>query len=239
MAEQRVEAVERALALLECFSDGSESLSLAQLAERTDMYRSTILRLAGSLQRNGYLTRSADGQFRLGATLWRLGSLYERSFKLADYVRPVLADVAGQVDETAAYYIREGEHRICLYRHEPRQSLRHHQDEGAELPLDRGAGGHILTAYTTGTGEFYENVRAAGFYISMGERNPEAAAVAVPVFGVQHQFMGALGVIAALSRTDQGRAEEIRDILLERAAALSTALSGTSNHRGAPSAAAR
>jgi DNA-binding IclR family transcriptional regulator len=61
----------------------------------------------------------------------------------------------------------------------------------------------------------------------------------VPVFGVQHQFMGALGVIAALSRTDQGRAEEIRDILLERAAALSTALSGTSNHRGAPTSAAR
>jgi hypothetical protein len=94
------------------------------------------------------------------------------------------------------------------------------QDEGAELPLDRGAGGHILTAYTTGSSEFYENVRTAGFYISMGERNPQAAAVAVPVFGVQHQFMGALGVIAALSRTDQARAEEIRDILLSRAAGI-------------------
>lgn len=103
-----MEAVERALTLVDCFSDGSESLSLAQLAERTDMYRSIILRLAGSLQRNGYLTRSADGQFRLGATLWRLGSLHERSFKFADYVRPVLAGIAEQVDVTAAYYIRQG-----------------------------------------------------------------------------------------------------------------------------------
>lgn len=69
-------------------------------------------------------------------------------------------------------------------------------------------------------------MRKAGFYLSMGEPNPQAAAVAVPVFGVHHQFMGALGVIAALSRTDQTRAEDIRDILLSRAAALSATWAG-------------
>jgi DNA-binding IclR family transcriptional regulator len=226
MAEQKVEAVERALALLDCFNDGSATLSLAQLAERTGMYRSTILRLAGSLQRNGYLTRDADGQFRLGATLWRLGSLYERSFKLADYVRPVLADVAQKTEETAVYYIREGDRRICLYRHESSQSIRHHQEEGVALPLDRGAGGHVLTAFTTGTGEFYEGIRKAGYYISMGERDPQTTAVAVPVFGIGNEFAGALGAVGAKSRMDHARAEEIKDVLLERAATLSATLGG-------------
>jgi hypothetical protein len=61
----------------------------------------------------------------------------------------------------------------------------------------------------------------------VGERNPQAAAIAVPVLGLHHRFMGALGVIAALSRTDQDGAEEIRDILLARAAALSATLGGT------------
>jgi DNA-binding IclR family transcriptional regulator len=63
--EQRVESVERALTLLEAFGGGGESLSLNDLATATGFYRSTILRLAASLQRMGYLHRDADGRFRL------------------------------------------------------------------------------------------------------------------------------------------------------------------------------
>ena len=40
----RVEAVERALSLLQCFRTPGEVLSLALLAQRSTMYKSTILR---------------------------------------------------------------------------------------------------------------------------------------------------------------------------------------------------
>ena len=46
-----VEAVERATRLLACFEAAGETLSLAQLAQRSRLYKSTILRLATSLQR--------------------------------------------------------------------------------------------------------------------------------------------------------------------------------------------
>jgi hypothetical protein len=49
--------------------------------------------------------------------------------------------------------------------------------------------------------------------------------------------MGALGVITALSRTDQTRAEEIRDILITRAAALSATLGGAKGTAAPPAAA--
>ncbi len=41
----RVEAVERSLALMQCFRQPGESLSLAVLAQRSGFYKSTILRL--------------------------------------------------------------------------------------------------------------------------------------------------------------------------------------------------
>src|SRR5438874_7384017 len=101
-AEQKVEAVERALAILEAFRDGSKHLSLAELAQRTGLYRSTILRLYASLERFGYLHRGTDGRFCLGPSLLRLGVLYQNAFNLAGYVRPVLQQLVDEPGETAA-----------------------------------------------------------------------------------------------------------------------------------------
>src|SRR3954453_8522208 len=107
--EPRVEAVERALSVLDAFADGRPRLSLAEIAERTGLYPSTIRRLAASLDRFGYLHRGADGLFRLGPTPLRLGLLYRDAFDLADHVRPALARLVERTGETAAFYVREGE----------------------------------------------------------------------------------------------------------------------------------
>ena len=64
-----VAAVERALAILDAFTDQDSELTLAELAKRTKMYKSTILRLARSLESCGYLMRAEDGTFRLGSRL--------------------------------------------------------------------------------------------------------------------------------------------------------------------------
>ena len=70
-----VSAVERALSLLDAFNELDYALTLADLARRTGLYKSTILRLAESLQRMGYLKRLADGSFQLGAAPLRLGAI--------------------------------------------------------------------------------------------------------------------------------------------------------------------
>lgn len=226
MAEQRVLAVERALAILEAFAAGGARLPLAELARRTGLYRSTILRLAASLERFGYLSRDGDGRFRLGPTLWRLGVLYQDAFDLADYVRPVLREVVEEVGETAAFYVREGDRRICLYRVNSPRTVSSHLEEGAELPLDRGASARVLVAFTGGKGELYEKVRRRGSYVSLGERDPEAAAVAVPVLGAGRRLLGALGVTGPRNRFDRATCARMARILRGKAASLARALSG-------------
>lgn len=226
MAEQRVLAVERALAILEAFAAGGPRLPLAELARRTGLYRSTILRLAASLERFGYLNRDGDGQFRLGPTLWRLGVLYQNAFDLADYVRPVLRQVVDEVGETAAFYVREGDRRICLYRVNSPRTVSSHLEEGAELPLDRGASARVLVAFTGGKGELYEKVRRRGSYASLGERDPDTAAVAVPVLGRGQKLLGALGVTGPRNRFDRAACARMARILLGKAGSLGRALSG-------------
>ena len=78
-AEQRVEAVERALSILEAFVDNEPSLSLAAIARHTGFNPSTILRLSASLMRFGYLRRLSDGRYSLGPAPLQLGTLYRNS----------------------------------------------------------------------------------------------------------------------------------------------------------------
>lgn len=79
-AVEGVAAVERALTVLTAFRRGDGALSLAELTERTGLVRSTIMRLAVSLQRHRLLARLPDGSYRLDAEALRLGTAYQQGF---------------------------------------------------------------------------------------------------------------------------------------------------------------
>ena len=195
----RVEAVERALSILDAFTPQLPHQTLAELAGKTGLYPSTILRLAGSLARFGYLHRGPEGKFRLGPAPLRLGAVYRETFHLADYVRPILIRLVERTGETGGFYVREGGRRICLYRHHAPRLLRYHVEEGAELPLHLGASGHVLMAFTTPLNDRHRETFAQGHAVSYGERDGESAAIAAPVFGPDG-FAGALGITGSLRR---------------------------------------
>ena len=92
--ESGVAAVDRALSILDAFSAGDTSLTLHQLAERTNLYKSTILRLVASLERNGCMARLEDGRYQLGAVLVRWSNLYLTSIRVETHVVPVLDRLA-------------------------------------------------------------------------------------------------------------------------------------------------
>jgi DNA-binding IclR family transcriptional regulator len=89
-----VAAVERALAILAAYREGDAALGLADLAQRTGLYKSTILRLIASLERFRFIARLDDGRYQLGPALLHLGSLYQRSLRLEQHVLPALRRLA-------------------------------------------------------------------------------------------------------------------------------------------------
>ena len=195
-----VDAVERALAILDCFGPHRPRQSLAEIAAGTGLYKSTILRLAASLIRFGYLVRDESGAYRLGPSAWRIGAAYRSGFQLADVMRPELKSLADTTGETASYYVREGGARTCLFRAEPERSIRHSVVEGTTMPLDRGASGKVLSAWAPDAPADAATIRAQGHAVSLGERDPEVAAVAVPLLTAEGALLGALAVSGLVTR---------------------------------------
>ncbi len=204
-----VEAVDRALKILDCFDANTHALSLADLSRRTEFYKSTILRLAVSLERFGYLTRDEAGLFRLGSAAWRLGSAYRENFDLAEILRPELQTLCDITNETASFYIREGDCRICLYRAEPERAIRHAITEGASMPLTHGASGKILLAFSGGDTQQAAEILDHGYSVSLGERDPEVAAVSVPLLAQSGRLIGALAVSGLITRLTTKRQKSL------------------------------
>ncbi|OSI24889.1 IclR family transcriptional regulator [Bradyrhizobium canariense] len=218
-----VSAAERALAVLTAFRRGDGALSLAELAERTGLVKSTILRLALSLQRYRLLARLPDGAYRLDAETLRLGTAYQQAFRLSDHVMPVLEQLAAKTGETTSFYVRNGEERLCLFRVESTNRVRMTVQPGDTRPMDKSAIAQTLRRYETGLPGPDDDLPL----FTSGITDPHAAALAMPVFGVGDSLVGALAISGPVSRLTTARAEQIKGALAEAATKLTLACGGT------------
>ena len=226
-AEGGVTAVTRALSLMEAFEVGESSLSLAELSRRTDMHKTTVLRLARTLAQSRYMVQTEDGQWRLGPATGWLGARYQAGFDVNRVVEPALHQLVKETGESASFYVREGDIRACVARVEGPQSLRHHVRIGERLPLDKGAPGRVILAFSGAAGAPYEKIRERGFHMSLGEREPDVSSVAAPVFGLNWRLLGSMCISGPSSRLTKAKLEKHAQSVIQAANQLSYALAGS------------
>jgi DNA-binding IclR family transcriptional regulator len=248
-SEKQIDSVDKALSILECFSDRAPKLSLKQLSEKTGLYKSRILRLCGTLIAHGFLIRLENSWYRLGPKLLMLGKVYERCNSLISIARPVLRELASVTGESAKLFVIQGTKRVCFVREKGTYPLSYHVEEGESFELYAGAGGKALLAYTTD--EFRDQVlgqkvlqrltsntiversrleeefvaiRKLGYASSKGEVFPEVSGMAAPVFDHENNVCAALTIAGPIQRFTEDRREEMLESLLASARRLSQLL---------------
>lgn len=227
--KEGVAAVNRALQVLGAFESSEGGLTLSDLANETQLYQSTVLRLLDSLMLAGFVKRLPDNRYVVGPRVLVLSEMYRRSFRMADYVLPRLRQLVETSGEGAGLYVREGDHRVCLHHVQPPRSVRLHVVEGKQFGLDIGAAGHVMRAIGDGAkGGRYDTIRRLGYAVSKGERDPESAAVACPVFAHGASLLGAISVVIPLYRFDEAVLEKLVPEIKGAAFALSEDLGGIS-----------
>jgi DNA-binding IclR family transcriptional regulator len=222
--EQGVAAVERALSILDAFGAKDVSLSLHDIATRTGLYKSTILRLISSLERRGCMHRLPDGRFQLGHRVLHWSRVYQSSLRLDVHVLPILNLLAGETGEAASFFKRHGSMRICLFRVNSHRAIQEYVVPGDLLPLERGAAGRVLHDFAAEALQFARPANAV--YVSFGESDPEVIAIAAPVFGAMNQLEGAISVSGPRSRMTRDVIAHVSDRVLEGARMLTSRLGG-------------
>ena len=191
-----VAAVDRAILIVRAFTHRRPVLTLAELSRATGLYKSTILRLLGSLERVHFVVQRADGTYQLGPGLLELSSIYQDSFDLREFVQPVLERLVSETGEGATFFVLEGEDQLCLFRVDGRQSIRDYSIRlGDRRPLDKGAAAETFRLFRNATGPFRGDTLVS---TSFGSVNPEMGALAAPVFGPGDRLVGGSRGLTAL-----------------------------------------
>jgi DNA-binding IclR family transcriptional regulator len=223
---ESVATADRVLAVLTAFRRGDRALSLADLAERTDLVKSTILRLIVSLESHGLIVRLHDGNYQLGAEVLRLGSIFQQSLELESHVMPALQDLVDETEESASFYVRHGNQRLCAYRVDSPHRLRLHIQPGDMLPMDQSAIARALKAFA----KWPDDTSGAQIDLpiySSGATDPHTAALAMPVFGANLRLVGALALSGPVTRLTPDRAQEIKAYIHAAAMRLTKSLGGS------------
>jgi DNA-binding IclR family transcriptional regulator len=225
--ESGVASVDRAFQILDSFGAHDYSLTLAQLAERTGLHKSTILRLSDSLLRAGYLARIPDGSYQVGPKPLQLGAIFQRQFRTVEHVPAILRQIVADLNESASFYIPVGSGRVCLHRVDAPRMIRDAVKEGDWRPLENGAAGTVILAFRGSKKSGMDRVRNEFWASSFGnEVDPELAAVSVPTFGPGGALVGALSISGPRNRIEAVGTSAIVPVLLHYAKTLTAAFGG-------------
>ena len=193
-----VEAVDKALNILNCFTRPRQELSLTEIANVTNNYKSTALRLCESLEKFNFLKKEINKKYKLGNGIERLYSLYDRSFNYIDEIQNELHHLCKLTNETVSFFIKQKNFRICVSNSIPRKFIKHVTEIGVPKPLTRGASGKIVCAYNNLPVENYKLIKKRGYQIELEVQGKEFGSIATPLF-VNSKFLGAIGITGHIS----------------------------------------
>lgn len=203
----RVQAIDRAVQILKCFSENRPELKLSEIAAELGMNKSTVHGLINTLKDHGIVDQDEGTQkYRLGIYLLNLGDLVSRSIDIVGIARPYIIDVCNQVEETVHLAALDKFEIVYIDKTESTQSMRIFTARGARNPAYCTGVGKAMLAYLdentldkmfqekldqftpntiTGKSEMlreFLKIRESGYAIDNEENNLGLFCVAVPIF---------------------------------------------------------
>jgi DNA-binding IclR family transcriptional regulator len=220
-----IQAVDRALQLLQAFRAPEQELGVTELAAALGVHKSTVSRLAATLAGRGFLERAPGSDaFRLGPELGRLGLLALRRSDLVELARPAMERLADETGETVNLGVLEGSEAVNVAQAEGRHIVGVGSWAGRRTPLHCAANGKVLLA-ASGAAELparlerftertiverralerdLDRVRRRGYATNVGELEEGLNAVAVPVRDAEGTCLAALSVSGPAYRLPEG-----------------------------------
>jgi len=236
----KVQALDRAFAILYLLGESDTPLGLAQVALSLQLHKSTAHRFLMVLEQHRMVERTSNGKFRLGLKLFDLGNRAIDQYDLRDRARPHLRRLVAETEETAHLCVLEGAHVIYIDKIEPTRSVRMITRVGASNPVHCTSVGKAILAFlpeeritdilaqiryerfthrTIATPDALrveiEKTRRRGYAVDDEELEEGLRCIAVPVLDAQHQPVAAVSVSGPSFRVTAQKLPQVANHLLQ------------------------
>jgi IclR family transcriptional regulator, acetate operon repressor len=226
-AMSSVRAVDRAIAILQCFTPEQPALSVIDIQKRVGLSRPTLYRLLHTLATRGLIASEGDPQrFRLAHGVMQLSHVWLKGLDIVNIARPTLEALRDKTGETAALFRLQEDRGICILECESRHVLSISRGVGDSMKITQGSTGKAMLAFMeperqaeflahlpreVRRGQLEEALQAArhnGYATSHGEIFVGAVAVSSPCFDHRGSVIGSVGLYGPSARIDAAQLAE-------------------------------
>jgi len=235
----RVQVLERALDVLDCFDFQNREQGLSQIAKTTNLNMTTTKRLVSNLTDRGYLQQDPQSKlYQLGMRLFELGGIVFSSFSLPKAAAYSMTQLQDETGSTILLGVNMDDQLVYIDKRRGRGMIRISSDIGWRRPLHYGMLGMVLMAhkpmekvkdilaadpleaYTpysiTDPDAFslrLEEIRKNGYSVEREEAVEGIVGISAPIRDYSREVVAALGVALPISQSTQKEVQRIVSLL--------------------------
>lgn len=144
----RVQSIDRAVAILECFTENKRELKLSDIAQTLDLKKSTVHGLLNTMKYHGFIEQDEITQkYRLGTRFIVYGDLVVNSLDVINISYPIIERVCEKIEETVHIAMLDKSDVIFIEKKECNRSVKTSTKIGARIPAYSTADGKIILCY--------------------------------------------------------------------------------------------
>ncbi|QPF83177.1 IclR family transcriptional regulator [Bradyrhizobium genosp. L] len=238
-----VRAVDRAIAILQCFTPEQPAMSVIEIQKRVGLSRPTLYRLLQTLAQRDLIEAEGEPQrFRLAHGVMKLSHVWLRGLDIVTTARPIVEGLREATGETAALFRMQEDRGICILECESRHVLSISRGVGDSSSLTRGSTGKAMLAFADPVRqgallatipksadrarleEALAFARRHGYATSQSEIFAGTVAVSAPCFDHRGSVAGSVGVYGPSARIDERKLHDYSKLVREAGRQISVLL---------------
>lgn len=245
-----VQSVNRALSILELISDYNEGLGITEISQKTDLHKSTVHRLLGTLMYKGFVVQDTiTNKYRISLKLYELGTKRIEDLDILKASKPYTKRLMEELNEVVHLVIRDKNDIIYIDKVEADNTIRMASTIGRRSPLYCTSVGKAILAFTDEKEvediwknnnvqkltpntiidfqlfkEELEKIREQGYAEDDEENELGVRCIGAPVFNFHGEVEGAISISGPTIRVTKDKVEKIAEAVKKYAGLISREL---------------
>jgi len=243
--EVKVKSLEKAMKVLECFTNQAPELGITQISEMLGLNKSNVHNIISTFERLGYIERNANtGKYFLGLKILEYTYVINEHLGYISRLYQIFRSICDKTNQVVFFAVPKQESIIYLTAVYPEQSMNDYPVRlitGEKAPMYCTAIGKAVLAYmepedaepcivgpktrftdhtivdTDGLRRELALTRKRGYSIDNKEHELEVKCVGVPVFNASGELIAGVSVSGASITFTQEKIEQFSVVLKEAA----------------------
>lgn len=242
-----LKTVDKALKILELFSEQEREMSISEIAKRIGTNKSTVYRILNTLRSHAFVQQNSDNsKYKLGFKLLEISSVILERIELRHQARPSLERLRDKTNETVNLMIMEGGLGVYIDRVESTQRVRMVSVIGTREELHCTGVGKALLAFqsekivdevikkqgllrkTSRTitdphqlKQHFDEIKKRGYSIDDEEAEEGIRCIGAPIFNHKDKVVASISIAAPSYRLDEQKMKQFAPIVVETARKIS------------------